>query len=78
MQPAKQCSLVFKFYPAVICHFDQLSESRDGKVLGKVMLYVKATTPGFLVSLKVINATLNPAKPVAKKLRGIKKLFWLH
>ena len=69
---------VFKFYPAVICHLDQLSESRDGKVLGRAMFYVKATTPGFLVSLKVINATLNLTNPVAKKLQGMKKLFWLH
>ena len=70
---------VFKFYPAVICHLDQLSESRDEKVLGRAMFYVKVTTPGFLVSLKVINATsnatLNLTKPVAKKLRGMKKLF---
>ena len=69
---------VFKFYPAVICYLDQLSESRDGKVLGRAMFYVKATTPGFLVSLKVINATLNLTKPVVKKLRGMKELFWLH
>ena len=40
------------------------------------MFYVKATvTPGFLVSLEVINATLDLTKPVAKKLQGIKKLF---
>ena len=69
---------VFKFYPAVICYLDQLSESRDGKVFGRAMFYVKATTPGFLVSLKVINATLNLTKPVVKKLRGMKELFWLH
>ena len=42
----------FKFYPAVICHLlDQLLESRDEKVLGRAMFYVKATTPGFLVSV---------------------------
>ena len=40
------------------------------------MFYVKATaTPGFLVSLEVISATLDLTKPVAKKLQGIKKLF---
>ena len=40
------------------------------------MFYVKATTTlGFLVSLEVINATLNLTKAVAKKLQGIKKVF---
>ena len=39
------------------------------------MFYVNATTTGFLVSLEVLNAVLNPTKPVAKKLKGIKKLF---
>ena len=64
---------VFKnFYPAV-GSLNQLSESRDEKVLGRAMPYLKAiTTPGFLVSLEVINATLKLAKTVAKKL---KKLF---
>ena len=68
---------VFKeVYPAVVGYLDQLLESRNGKVLGRAMFYVKATTtPGFLVSLEVINAILNLTKPVAKKLRGIKKLF---
>ena len=69
---------VFKeFCPAVAGYLDQLSESRDGKVLGRAMFYVKATTttPGFLVSLEVIDATLNLTKPVAKKQQGIKKLF---
>ena len=42
---------VFMFYPAVICHLDQLLESRHEKVLGRAMFYVKATTPGFLVSV---------------------------
>ena len=65
-----------KFYPAVAGFLDQLSESRNGKVLGRVMFYVKATTPPwFLVSLEVINVTMNLTKPVAKKLLGIKKLF---
>ena len=58
-----------KFYPLVVGFLDQLSELRGGEVLGRAMLYVKAaTTPGLLVSLKVINATLNLVKPVAKKL----------
>ena len=40
------------------------------------MFYVKATTIlGFLVSLEVINAVLNPTKPVPMKPQGIKKLF---
>ena len=39
------------------------------------MFYVKATTPGFLVSLEVINAIVNLTQPVAKKLQGINKLF---
>ena len=55
---------------------DQLLESRDGEVLGRAMFYVKATTtPGFVVSLEVINATLKLTKPVAKKLQDMKKLF---
>ena len=63
----------------LVGYLDQLLKSRDGKVLGRAMSYVKATTtPGFLVSLEVINATLNLTKPVAKKLRCIKKLFCLH
>ena len=68
---------VFKeFYPAVVGSLDQLSESRDGKVLGRTMLYLKAiTTAAFFVSQKVINATLKLTKTVAKKLQGIKKLF---
>ena len=64
------------FYPAVVGYLDQLSESRDGEFLGGGMLYVKVTTtPGFLVCLEVINATLSLTKLVAKKLQGIKKLF---
>ena len=68
---------VFKeFYPSFVGSFDQLPESRDGKVLGKAMLYLKAiTTAGFLVSLEVISATLKLTKTVAKKLQGIEKLF---
>ena len=68
---------VFKeFYPAVTGSLDQLSESRDGKVHGRAMPYLKAiTTSGFLVDLEVINATLKLGKTVAKKLQGIKKLF---
>ena len=68
-----------KFYPAVVGSLDQLSESRDGEVFGRAMLYAKATTTlGLMVSLEVINAALNPAKSVAKKLQRIKKLFQLH
>ena len=64
------------FYSAVVGSLDQLPESRDGEVLGRAMFYVKGTTtPGLLVSVEVINALLNLAKPVAKKLKGIKKLF---
>ena len=64
------------FYPAVVGSLDQLLESRDGIGLERAMSYLKAiTTAGFLVSLEVINATLNLTKPVAKKLQGIKKLF---
>ena len=38
--------------------------------------YLKAiTTPRFLVSLELINATLTLTKTVAKKLQGIKKLY---
>ena len=60
----------------VLGSLDQLPESRDGEFLGRAMFYVKATTtPGFLVSLEVINAILNRIKPVAKKLKGIKELF---
>ena len=66
---------VFKeFYPAVVGYLNQLSESRDGEVLGKAIFYVKATTtPGFLVCLEVINATLNPTKSIAQKLLVIKE-----
>ena len=65
---------VFKeFYPAVVGYLDQLSKSRDGEILDRAMPYF--TTPGFLVSLDVINATLYFTKTVAKKLQGIKKLF---
>ena len=70
--------LVFKeFYPAVVGSLDQLSESRDGEVFERgAMPYLKAiTTAGFLVSLEVINATLQPTKTVAKKLQDIKKLY---
>ena len=68
---------VFKeFYPAVVGSLDQLSESRDGEVLRRAMLYLKAiTTAGVLVSLEVINATQKLTKTVAKKLQGIKKLY---
>ena len=59
-----------KFYPEVVGSLDQLSESRDGEVLGRP--YLKAiTTAGFLVSLEIINATLKLTKTVAKKLQGI-------
>ena len=73
-------AFVFKvFYPAVVGSLDQLSESRDGEVLGRAMPYLKAiTTAGFLVSLEVINAAQKLTKTVAKKLHGIKKLYWLH
>ena len=65
-----------KFYPAVVGSLDQLSESRDRKVLGRAMPYLKAiTTAGFLVSKEVINAILKLTKTVAKKLHGIKKLL---
>ena len=65
-----------KFYSAVVSSLNQLSESRDGEFLGRAMLCVKATTtPGLLVSLEVINATLHLTKPVAMRLQGIKKLF---
>ena len=68
---------VFKeFYRAVTGSLDQLSESRDGKVLGSAIPYLKAiTTSGFLVGLEFFNATLKLSKTVAKKLQGIKKLF---
>ena len=37
----------------VVDYVDELSESRAGKVLGRSMFYVKATTiPRFLVSLE--------------------------
>ena len=64
---------VFKeFYPAVVGSLYQLSESRDGEVLERAMLYLKAiTTVVFLVSLEVINAALKLTKTVAKKLQGI-------
>ena len=59
---------------AVVGSLDQLSESRGGEVVGRGMSYFKAiTTPGFLVSLEVINAILNITKPIAKKLQGIQK-----
>ena len=65
-----------KFYPTVAGSLDQLSKSRDGKVLERAMPYLKEiTTAGFLVRLEVINATLKLTKIVAKKLQGIKKLF---
>ena len=65
-----------EFYPAVAGFLDQLSESRDGKVLGRAMPYLKAmTTAEFLVSLEGIIATLKLTKTVAKKLQGIMKLF---
>ena len=65
-----------EFYSAVAGSFDQLSGSRDRKVLGRVMLYLKAiTTAGFLIRLEVINVTLKLTKTAAKKLLGIKKLF---
>ena len=62
--------LVYKeFYPAVVGSLDQLSESRNGEVLERAMPYLKAiTTPRFLVSPEVINATLKLIKTVAKKL----------
>ena len=68
---------VFKeFHQAVVGFLDQLSESRDGKVLGRAMPCLKAiTTAGFLASIEVINAALKLANTVAKKLQGIKKLF---
>ena len=41
-----------------------------------LMPYLKAiTTAEFLVSLEVINATLQLTKTVAKKLQDIKKLY---
>ena len=65
-----------KLYPAVAGSLDQQSESRDRKVLGRAMPYLKAiTTAGFLVSLEVINASLKLTKTLAKKLQSIKKLF---
>ena len=65
---------VFKeFYPAVVGSLDQLSDSSDGEVFGRATSYLKAITAGFLVSLKVINATLKLPITVAKKLEGIKK-----
>ena len=65
-----------ELYPAVAGSLDQPLESRDRKVLGRAMPYLKAiTTAGFLVSLEVINAILKLTKTVAKKLQGIKKLF---
>ena len=64
---------VFKeLYLKVFHSFDQLSETRDGEVVGRAMSYFKAITiPGFLVSLEVIDAILNITKLVAKKLQGI-------
>ena len=66
---------VFKeLYPAVVGSLNQLSESRDGEVVGRAMSYFKAiTTPGFLISLEVISAILNIRKPVAKNLQGIQE-----
>ena len=68
---------VFKeFYPVVVGSLDQLSETRDGEVLGRAMPYLKViTTVEFLVSLEVINATQKLTKTIAKKLQGIKKLY---
>ena len=55
----------------IVGYLDQLSESRDEEIFGRAMFHVKeTTTPGFLVSLEVINATLNLTKPVAKKATG--------
>ena len=75
----ENCNAVFVFkrvYPAVVGSLDQLSESRNGKVLERPMPYSKAiTTAGVLISLEVINATLKLTKTVAKKLHIIKKLF---
>ena len=69
-------AFVFKFYPVVVGSLDQLSESRDEEVLERTMPHLRAiTTPWFLVSLDVINATLKLNKTVAKKLQDIKKLF---
>ena len=66
-----------EFYPAILGSLDQMSESKDGKVLGRS--YLKAiTTARFLVSLEIINATLKLSKTVAKKLQGIKKLYRHH
>ena len=63
-------------FTTVVGFLDQLSESRDGEVLERDMPYLKViTTPGFLVSQEVINATLKLTKTVAKKLQGIKKLL---
>ena len=65
-----------KFYPAVVGSLDQLSESRDGEVLGRAMPYLKAiTTAGFLVNLEVINATLKLTKSVAKCYKASKNYF---
>ena len=61
-----------EFYPAVAGSLDQLSESRDIKVLGKAMPYLKAiATAGFLVSLEVIIATLKLTKTIAKKTESV-------
>ena len=60
----------------VVGSLDQLSESKDEKVLERTLPYLKAIkTAGFLVSLEVINATLKLIKTAARKLQGIKKLF---
>ena len=69
---------VFKeFYQVVVGFLNQLSESRDGKVLGRTMPCLKAiTTAGFLASIEVIIATQKLTKTVAKKLQGIKKLIF--
>ena len=60
-------AFVFKeFDSAFVDSFDQLSESRERKVLGRAIPYLKAiATAAFLFSLEVINATL---KQIAKKL----------
>ena len=69
-------SIFQEFCPAAAGSLDQLSESRDKKVLGRAMPYLKAIAiAGFLVSLEVINASLKLTKTVAKKLLGIKKLL---
>ena len=65
---------VFKeFYRTVVGYLDQLSQSRDGEVLGRAVPYLKTiTTPECLVSLEVINAILKLTKTVARMPQGIK------